>query len=85
MALAALKAIEESGRTDILVAGYDALTEARQAIRDGQLQVTIDQQAGNQGYMGILYAIRALKGEKLPLETMLDVVVITAANVGPQP
>ena len=83
MALGALEAIEEMGRVDVLVAGYDALPEALQAIREGKLQSTIDQQAGNQGYMGVLYATRALRGEKLPLETMLDVVVITPENVEP--
>lgn len=83
IALGALKAIQESGRANMLVAGFDALAEAEQAIRDGGLQATVNQQAGNQGYMGVLYARRALRGEELPMETMLDVVVITQANVAP--
>jgi len=77
MALGIVKAVGEAGRDDILIAAYDAIDEARQAIRAGILQATIDQQAARQGYLGIDYAVRAIKGEKLPLETLIDATLIT--------
>lgn len=77
MALGILKAVGEAGRDDILIASYDAIKEARQAIRVGILQATIDQQAARQGYLGIHYAVRAIKGEKLPQETLINTVLIT--------
>ena len=80
MALGALKYLEENGKSDVLVAAFDALREAREAIRAGTLAVTIDQQAATQGYMGVQYAVQALAGESLPAETLVDVLVINASN-----
>lgn len=77
MALGIIKAVGEAGRSDILIAGYDAIKEARQAIDEGILQATIDQQAAEQGYLGIQFAIRAINGEKLPQETLIDALLIT--------
>ncbi|MCB8942792.1 MAG: sugar ABC transporter substrate-binding protein [Ardenticatenaceae bacterium] len=81
MALGALKYLEESGKSDVLVAAFDALEEAKQAIREGNLAVSIDQQAAQQGYLGIQYAVKALAGESLPPETFVDVLVVNADNV----
>lgn len=81
MALGVLKYLEESGKSDVLVAAFDALAEARVAIRAGTLAVTIDQQAAQQGYLGVKYAVQALAGESLPMETLVDVLVINASNV----
>ncbi len=81
MALGALRYLEEVGRDDVLVAGYDALSEVRQVLQDGRLAVTIDQQAAEQGYLGVQYAIRALNGETLPSETLIDVLVVTQATL----
>lgn len=81
MALGVLQYLQEAGRTDILVAGYDGLEEAREMIRAGRLVVTVDQQPALQGYTGVEYALRALKGEELPLETTIDVRLITQDTV----
>lgn len=81
MALGAIQYLQENNRSDILVAGFDALEEAHGAIRSGQLTATIDQQAAEQGYTGVKYAFKALQGENLPPETMIDVVVVTQDNL----
>ena len=82
MALGAIQYLSEVGKTDdVLVASFDALQEARSAIRDGTLDVTIDQLAAEQGYLGVQYAIRALDGESLPPETFIDVLMITPDTV----
>ncbi len=81
MALGAINAIEEAGRDDILVAGFDALVQAREAIGEGPLQATVDQRAGRQGYLGVEYAVRALRGETLPAETLVDTRLVTAENL----
>jgi ribose transport system substrate-binding protein len=78
MALGAVKYVNETGKTSVKVAGFDALAEARDILGKGPLLATIDQQAAEQGYQGILYAIRLKKGEKLPAETLLDVKLIKA-------
>ncbi len=81
MALGLLQYLKESGRTDVKVAAYDALHEAKEMIRAGRLQATIDQQAALQAYTGVQLAIRALKGESLPAVTLLDVLLVTSENV----
>ncbi len=81
MALGTLRYLEETGRTDVLVAAYDALEEAKDALRAGTLQSTIDQQAALQAYTGVQFAVRALKGESLPAETIVDVMLVTQDNV----
>lgn len=78
MALGALKYLEVGGKSQVLVAGFDALEEAKAAIRAGKLVASIDQQAAQQGYLGVQYAVRALAGETLPAETVIDTTLITA-------
>lgn len=77
MAFGLIQYLTETGRDEVLVASFDALEEAGEALRDGTMDVTIDQQAAEQGYLGISYAIRALNGEELPAETLIDVVLVT--------
>lgn len=80
MALGALKYLAEVGRSEILVAGFDALVEARHAIKAGRLAATVDQQAARQGYLGVRSAVDLLAGEQLPPETLIPVELITAAQ-----
>lgn len=77
MALGAIAYLQEAGRTDVRVAAYDALDEAKAAIAEGTLAATIDQQAARQGYLGVEYAVRLLDGQTVPDETMVDVLLIT--------
>ncbi|MDR3564157.1 MAG: sugar ABC transporter substrate-binding protein [Negativicutes bacterium] len=81
MGLGAVKYLGESGRTGVRVAAFDALNEAKQAIREGKMAVTIDQQADVQGYMGIKYAVQAISGDKIPLETFVEVKVVDRGSL----
>ena len=82
MALGAAQYLKETGRTDdVLLAAFDALNEAKQALQDGELTVTVDQLAAKQGYLGVDFAVRALDGEDLPTETYIDVLIITAEDI----
>lgn len=77
MALGIIEYLREVGRDDVIIGAFDALNEAQEAIRDGTMLVTIDQQAARQGYLGVDYAIRALNGETLAPETLIDVQLVT--------
>lgn len=82
MALGAIHQLEQMGKVQkVQIAAFDALPEAKKALLEGKLAVTIDQQANLQGYTGVHYAMRALKGEKIPLETLVDVKLVHAGNV----
>ncbi|MBK6909019.1 MAG: substrate-binding domain-containing protein [Rhodocyclaceae bacterium] len=81
MALGALKYLQETKKTKVKVAGYDAMSEALTEIKAGTLAATIDQQAAEQGYQGVALAMRLLKGEAVPELTLIDTRLITAAEL----
>ena len=81
MAFGVIQYLKESGIQDVKVAAYDNLAESVPMLKDGSLQATIDQQAAVQAYTGVQFALRALKGEKLPPVTLLDVRLVTKDNV----
>jgi ribose transport system substrate-binding protein len=83
MALGVVRYLEETGRDNVLVAGYDALDEAKAAIRGGRLAATVDQQAAQQGYLGIEYAVKALQGKELPAVTLIDTQLVTKGSAEP--
>jgi len=60
MALGAIQYLQESGNNDVLVAAYDALQDAIQAVRDGKLVATIDQQAAEQGYLDVVAPLKSI-------------------------
>jgi ribose transport system substrate-binding protein len=78
MAIGASKYLQESGKTQVKVAGYDALDEALLEIKAGHLLATIDQQASEQGYQGIALANRLAHGSTVPEVTLIDTRLITA-------
>jgi len=67
MALGALEAIEAAGLGDqILVGGTDANADARQAMRDGRLALTVSTDPFAQGFYSVQAAAAVLRGETLP-------------------
>jgi ribose transport system substrate-binding protein len=62
MALGAIHYLQENKIKGVLVAAYDGLDEARLAIRDGWLTVTVDQNPREQGYLGVKTAFAILNG-----------------------
>lgn len=83
MALGAIKYLSDAGKTQVKVAGFDALPEVQSALDSGAMVATIDQQAAEQGYQGVLYAMRLLKKEQLPVETLLNVRLVKAGPAAP--
>jgi ribose transport system substrate-binding protein len=81
MALGAIQYLQITGKNDVRVAGFDALSEAVKAIRENKLQATVDQNAAQQGYLGVKYAVDLIRGIKPPLETMIDIKLINRDNL----
>ena len=79
MAIGVLRYLEETGRTDVKVAAFDAIAEAKRAIRDGRLTVTIDQLPESQGYKGVATAVEMVRGVTPPQQVMIDARVIDRA------
>lgn len=85
MALGASRYLRDAGRFDVRVAGFDALEEARQAILTGEILATVDQQADVQGYTGVAYALRLLRGGAVPPVTMIDIILVDADGLTAAP
>lgn len=81
MAMGAIKYLQESGHTKVRVAGYDALAEALSEIQAGHMVATVDQQAAEQGYQGVALAMRLIRGETVPANTVIDTRLVTAASL----
>ena len=76
MALGVIHYLQQHKKKGVLIAAFDALDEAKAALRDGTLQVTINQQADRQGYIGIRTAVEMLAGKKPAPLTMVDVLPV---------
>ena len=80
-AIGALEAIKEANRDDIAVIGFDGNTSALESIRDGEMKATIAQQPAEMGYLSVMTAVAALKGEAVEKVVSVPTVVIDASNV----
>lgn len=80
MAMGAIKYLQESGKKQVKVVGYDALNEALVEIKDGRMAATIDQQAAEQGYQGVQLAVKMMRGVQVPASTTIDTRLVTAAG-----
>jgi ribose transport system substrate-binding protein len=78
MAIGAVKYLQENGKTKVKVVGYDALDEAVAEINAGHMYATVDQQAAEQGYQGVVLALRMIKGEKAPPMTIIETRLVSA-------
>lgn len=76
MALGVLQYLQEVKRTDVQVVGFDALTDAVAAVKAKTLVATVDQQAAEQGKMGVQLAEKLIKGEKAD-----EITLVAARNV----
>jgi PAS domain S-box-containing protein len=82
LALGALAAIEEAGRTgEIVVAGFDALPGALVAIERGAMAATIRQMPRSMGRVAVELALRIYSGERVPALVETDVALVTAEGV----
>lgn len=81
MALGVIQYLQEANVKGVLVAGVDDLDDMKNAINDGWAYATIDQQADEQGYTGVVTAVNILKGISVEMVTYVNAEVITAADL----
>jgi ABC-type sugar transport system substrate-binding protein/anti-anti-sigma regulatory factor len=82
LALGALEAIDEAGRTgQIAVTGFDATPDALVAIAEGRLSGTVRQSMRDIGRTGVEMAYRAVRGEPVPQLVATDISLVTSVNL----
>jgi len=78
MALGAVEAIAAAKKTgQIAVVGFDALSEARDAIRQGSMVATVAQSPAQMGAMAVENAVKLLKGEQVNPEFVVPIKLVT--------
>lgn len=78
MAFGAVRAIDAAGKKgEVLVAGYDALEQAINYIKDGAMISTVDQNPADMGYTSVKLALDAINGKSVSEEHLVDLVNIT--------
>ena len=78
MALGAIEAIELAGLTGhIIVVGFDAIKDAREAILKGTMQGSVAQHPDEMGRLAVQCAAKVLKKEELPSYVPVNIDMIT--------
>ncbi len=77
MALGALKAIEASDKTNVIIVGFDATEDAVKAVREGKLAATVAQKPAEIGAKGVEAADKIVKKETVPQFIPVELELIT--------
>jgi len=78
MALGAMEAIAAAGRSDeIMIVGFDAIDDAREAVKEGEMAATVAQKPGLMGEMAVETAIKVVNGEEVAEYTQVPLELIT--------
>ena len=77
MALGAVAALKEAGRTDVLVAGFDNIAAVASLVREGRIVATADQHADRLAVFGIEHALAMLE-KTTPADQKTPVDLVTA-------
>lgn len=82
MALGAVAAVKARGRLgQVVIAGYDNIDLAREAMSRGEMHATCEQNPARMGALGVQCALAALRGETLPEVSPVPTQLITPDDV----
>ena len=82
MALGATEAIRAAGKTgSIRIVGFDAVDDARKAIREGSMAASVAQFPDEMGRIAVENAVHAIKGEPVGPEAKVRIELITKENM----
>jgi len=79
MAIGAIEALEGAGRSAQVV-GINGTKEAVELIKDGKMLASGDYNGFIQGCVGVMIALRHLRGEATPERVVLKPVVVDKSN-----
>ncbi len=76
MALGAQEALRSAGMDDVYVIGFDATDDAKESIKEGQMDATIEQQPSLMGTTAIETSVKVAKGEEVEKVIPVDVTLV---------
>ncbi len=82
MAMGAMKALQAAGLKDkVVVVGIDAIVDALQAVKKGELDATVFQDAKNQGFGAIETAVKIVKKQPFESNLLVPFLLVKKDNV----
>ena len=82
MGLGAVKALQDAGMKDkVIVVSIDAIADALQAVKKGDLDATVFQDARKQGAGAIETAVKIARGQKFDQEALIPFKLLTKGDV----
>lgn len=82
MGLGALKALQDAGmKNKVIIVSIDAITDALQAVKKGDLDATVFQDASKQGSGAIETAVKIARGQQFDKELLIPFKLLTKAEV----
>lgn len=81
MAMGAVQAIRNHEIKTIKVLGVDATEDAVQAVKDGEMAMTVFQDARGQGAKAVEVAVGVLEGKTYPEQVLIPFIPVTPENV----
>ncbi|MDD2377424.1 MAG: ribose ABC transporter substrate-binding protein RbsB [Bacilli bacterium] len=76
MALGAVEALKAAGRDDVIVIGFDATDDAKNAVTEGTMAATVAQQPKLMGTLSIEYAKKILDEEDVEPKVAVDLTLV---------
>ncbi len=78
---ASAKVIEDLGRTDIVVAGFDDLPKTKEAIKKGTVKFCLAQKTYKMGWLSVEKLLEAIDGKTIEKEIDTGLIVVSKENV----
>jgi ribose transport system substrate-binding protein len=79
-ALGALQALKVAGRDDVIIVGFDAVPDAVEAVKNGEMAATLAQFPRVMGVVGVDLMVRHLNGEEVPERVDSGAMLVTGEN-----
>ena len=82
MGMGAIKALTEAGLKDkVIVVSIDAIPDALQAVKKGNLDATVFQNAVEQGGQALETALKLVRGESTESQVLIPFHLVTSENI----
>ena len=81
MAMGAMQALQAANINDVIICGIDANQDAREAVKDGSLAMTVFQDAVSQGKWGAIEAYTVAETGRAPEYLDVPYLPVSAANI----
>jgi ribose transport system substrate-binding protein len=81
MAMGAYSSLKAAGNTDVVICGFDGVSDALISIQSGELTATVAQVPGEMGRLGVELIDKYTNGESVDQTTITPVTLVDSSNV----